>query len=102
MLQGMVRIEVQVLISVYCLSVNRDFDGTVRFACGKIVQKCCPLGFAGELDVRVQTVDTRGEIINSVTVDLHKCIVDITKPYRRSNWGGCNIANCSKCSISSL
>ena len=92
MLQGVVKIEVQVLISVCCLVVNLEFDGTVRFTCDKSVRRrqfIVHFRFAGELNVH-QTVVVRGEIINSVTVDLHECIVDIKKPYRRSYWGGCN------------
>ena len=44
--------------------------------------------------------DMRGDAINSVTIDLNKSIVDISKPYRRSSRTGADVmANCSQCSI---
>ena len=68
------------------LPVDSDFRATIVIDMNASVQEReFPLlfRFRSELNVRIDTVDVRGEVINVVFVNENEGIVDISEPYGR-------------------
>ena len=86
-IQGMIRIPVQILVSVGWFSKNCSFEGTVLEEVDTRVQECnFPVffHFLGELDVGVATIQVVLELVNEIFMEDTERVVHVSEPNIRS------------------
>ena len=85
----MVRREVEVLIGVRGLPIDRDFSTPIFLHMNTYIQEwelVVKFRFCGELNVAVYAVYMCSETIHMILMYIHKRIVHISEPHRGGTW----------------